>query len=285
MTKIKLELDKLTSLLVSYHILCAPTELNKEYNPDIFKNLAVTPEERGLYLTNLLAKGVTLDRTDDVRFGLFLPEFHSLEDYLTSDKIPEAIKDNLRAFEKRFDQYFGTVKQRVSPLIEKRKEEAESVIDKIYGAAEEITGIKIKRPSELEIRVVEGIAPSSRGSEIKDGKMYIIEQTRNFLDNSDDSYLITLIHEAVAHQTAEQGRQYYKELFGGYVYNIEEGFAKLFTRKVAEKVLGRDINYFASEGIETISYNTFEKNWDKLNNNFNEWYKDCLTEIKYNLEK
>ena len=161
MTKIKLELDKLTSLLVSYHILCAPTELNKEYNPDIFKNLAVTPEERGLYLTNLLSKGITLDKTDAARYGLFLPEFKDLESYLSSDKIPEKIKDNLRAFENRFDPYFETVKQKVSPLLEKRQEESESVIDKIYKTSQELTGVEIEKPSELEIRIVEGIAPSS----------------------------------------------------------------------------------------------------------------------------
>ena len=75
-------------------------------------------------------------------------------------------------------------------------------------------------------------------------------------------------------------RKYLQETFGGYVYDVEEGFAKLFSRKIAERILGSEVNYGAQEGLQSLAYDTFDRNWSSLNgNDFGTWYKSCLTEI------
>ena len=287
MVEIKIELDNLTSMLVSYHILCAPTEINKRYNQDIFNNLQVTSEERGYYLSYLLSKGIQLDKTDCIRTTLFYPEYKSLDDFFANPKkeIPEKIRKDILAFKTRFLPYLEKIREKINPLVELRIEESNKFIDKIYDLAQELSSVNIERPKELEVRIVEGIAPSSMGTNIIDGKGYIIEQTRNFL-SKENSYLLTLIHEAVAHQTANDSRKYLREKFGRHVYDIEEGFAKLFSKKIAEKILSWDAEYSTQEGIQTLAYNTFNKNWDSLKgNDFENWYQKCLTEIKDESQK
>lgn len=287
MVKIQLELDRLTSMLASYHILCAPTSINKQYNPAVFSNLIVTPEERGHYLTYLLSKGVTLDRTDSVRTSFFFPESRTLDDFFETygKEVPDEVKNNLKSFETRFDSYLEKVRANVGPLIQSRSRESQEMIGTIYNLAQEFTGVSIERPEELEVRIVEGLAPSSRGSEVRNGRGYIVEQTRNFLSTG-DSYLLTLIHEAVAHQTADDSRKYMQETFGGYVYDVEEGFAKLFSRKIAERILGREVNYGTEDGLQRLAYDTFNRNWGSLNGtNFGSWYDRCLTEIKNTCQK
>lgn len=283
MVNIKLELDRLTSMLVSYHILCAPTSMNRQYNPDVFDNLSVSPEERGHYLTFLLSKGVALNQTDSIRTSLFFPEARNLDDLfaLYGNEVPNEIWNHLRAFEIRFNQYLEKVRARVDPLIQSRTKESEDVIDRIYDLAQEFTGISIERPSELEVRIVEGLSPSSRGGDVRDGRGYIVMQTSNFLNTAGVNYLLSLIHEAVAHQTVCGSRKHVRETFGEYIYDVEEGFAKLFSRKIAERILGREVNYAAEDGLQRTAYDTFNRNWSSLNgHNFTTWYKGCLTEIK-----
>jgi hypothetical protein len=279
MVNVKLELDKLTSLLATYHILCAPTKRNMEYNPDVFSNLNVPFEIAGDYVGYLLSRGVRLDETDSVRPQLFFPDVKDLAGYLDSHgkDLPDNVKSNLREFELSFDRYFKVVKGKVEPLIEVREEESAEVIDSVYDAAVEMTGVDIERPEVLEVRVVEGLAPHSIGSVVKDKKGYVVMQTRNFMNMEGDSYLLSLIHEAVAHQAVMDLRQCHNKVFGRFVYQIEEGFAKLFTRKIAEKVLGREVDYRSQIGTERTAYEVCERNWDRLKERgFSEWYKDCV---------
>ncbi len=287
MIKVKLELDKLTSMLVSHHILCIPTDMTRNCNQDVFDNLTVTPEEKEKYLNYILSRGIPLDKTDWFRLSLFSPADKNLDDFLKDDKkeIPEELKKNIISFQQRFEQYFEKVKAKVDPLIQSRTQYSEEMIDKVYESAKELSGVYIEKPKELEVRIVEGLSPSSMGVGGINGKKYIIEQAINFLSKG-NWYLLSLIHEAVAHQTAKNSRKYLQEKFGGYVYDIEEGFAKLFTKKIAEKILNCEVIHPTRDGLENLSYDAFNKNWDSLNeNNFENWYQKCLTEIKDTSQK
>jgi hypothetical protein len=281
MVEIKIELDKVTSLLQSYHILCAPTDLNQHYNPDIFKNLKVSEEEKKEYQKFLTSKGVKPGQTDSIRHALFFPECKNLDEMLSTygKELPENVKKNLKAFETKFNSYLDKVKEKVNPLIESRHKESKNIIDNVYESAKELTGVSIEKPNELKVHIVEGLAPTSMGSDIKEGKAYIVQQTRNFM-SPENSYLLTLIHESVAHQTVDAPRKEVRALFGQHAYDVEEGYAKLLTRKIGEKLLGRKLDYGAQEGLQGLAYNIFEKNWNSMNrNNFNSWYKKCLNEI------
>lgn len=282
MVNAKLELDRLTSLLAAHHILCAPTKRNREYNPDVFRNLRVPSEIAGSYVGYLLSKGVTLDETDSVRPKLFFPDVKDLEGYLNSHgkDLPDSVKSNLSKFKWGFDRYFDIVRKDVDPLIEVREKEPKEVIDSVYDTAVEMTGVEIERPEVLEVRIVAGLAPHSIGSVVRDGKGYVAMQARNFLNMEGDSYLLSLIHEAVAHQVVMDLRQAHNKVFGRFVYDVEEGFAKLFTRKIAERVLGREVDYRSDMGTERAAYEVFERNWDRLKEkDFSEWYKDCVQDV------
>ncbi|MBW2966704.1 hypothetical protein KY342_06395 [Candidatus Woesearchaeota archaeon] len=280
MVNIKLELDYLASLLVTYHTLNAPTKENKDNNSDIFKRLQVSPEERGHYLTYLLSQGVTLDKTDSIITNLFFPDVKDLEAYLSSygKDLPNAVKNNLRAFESRFNKYFKTLKQYMEHLIKIKKKESKKIMDSIYDTADEIINSQIKRPAELEVRVVEGLAPIS--IETKDKKAYVIMQLRDFLSLTAEDYLITLIHESVAHKIVKDFKHYYKGILEGYAYQIEEGFAKLFTEKIGKKILNKSVDYSIQPGTENLAYKVFNRNWERLKEkNFADWYKYCLIDI------
>lgn len=283
MVSIQIKFDELTSMLHSYHILCAPTSLNRQYNPDVFKRLDVSPGERGRYLSYWISQGVTLDKMDSVRSQLFYPEAKSIHDIFSDmpDCWASVIRHNLSGFQQKFTEYFKNLSDKLIPLMHARQVETEKVIDTIYNIAQEYTGVEIERPKDLEIRVVEGSAPSSQGTDVRNGKGYVMEQVRHFQNTSENSYLHTLIHETVAHQTADACRHFDKDVFGKYVYAVEEGFAKLFTNKIAEKVVGRPSDYISHGGLEEVAYTTFENNWDSLNGkNFESWYKHCLAQVR-----
>jgi spore germination protein YaaH len=83
-------------------------------------------------------------------------------------------------------------------------------------------------------------------------------------------------------------------VFAGYVYEIDEGFAKLFTRKVVEKLLNKPVNYKpygnnSNKNLESISYNIFEREWTRLNpgykEGFNDWFKQVLKITKKEMYK
>lgn len=286
MVGIKFKFDRLTSVLMSYHILCAPTDRNRKFNPNIFSGFekSITQQERKNYLSYLSSKGVSLNKTDSFRKSLFSPKSLDLKDYYLSPKgenLPCQVQINLQAFESRFSSYLDGVEEKVKPLIEDRGRMFKELINKIYDLAQEFTGVVIKRPEELEVRIVEGLAPSSMGDMI-DGKEYILLQSGNLLEPTGSSCLLSIIHEAVAHQTAYSSITAYTDIFREYyIYDIDEGFAKVFSKKIAERISGGFVNYKAWGGLEELAYNTFDRNWASLNkSNFNSWYKDCLIEIK-----
>ncbi len=283
MIKTKLKFDRLASLLACYHILCVPTYMNKTYNPDVFKNLSVSRKERKVYLANLRRIGVNMRRSDKFRLDLFCLESKNLKDYFKrhGDFVSEEVQKNYLAFEPKFNRYFERVNKEIDPLIKVRRKEAQKYINKIYDTAQKFTGVAIERAEEMHLRVLLGTAPSSRGSDIENGKGYILIQKRNFL-NPSDIFLISMIHETVAHQTVTPYGKYFMEIFNRRtIYEIEEGFAKLFSVKIAENLLKHKVTYYI-DSSEKAAYNLFDKNWPSLTDkNFARWYKKCFQEIKH----
>lgn len=280
MIKVTIKPDYLTSLLVSYHILNAPTEMNKRFNSGVFENLQVSQEEREQYLSFLTTIGFDSKDTDEFRFSIFYPEVSTLDDFLSNiaKSTPQSVKDNLRAFDIRFRKYFNSVEEKIDPIIEQSKKEMEEAADSVYDIAESMTGIRLKRPKEIELRIVEGLSPSSF-ARVKSDKLCIIEQTRNFVHEGE--YMRTLIHEAVGHFPQFEFKHLYNEVFGEFIYEFEEGFAKFFTAKIAERIFNRAVDSYCSKGGEKLACSIFEKNWGSLTpGNFEGWYKNCLVEIK-----
>lgn len=269
MTIINMELDELSSLLVSYHILCAPTELNKTYNPDVFQNFAVSSEQKERHSSFLKSKNISSENTDYFRRKLVFPERHSLDELFLYQNIPEGIKTDLRTFETEFKPYMEKVKKELGPAIANKTREGNDVIDKIYDISEQLTGIKVEKPEKVNIRIVEGMAPSSGFHPVNEN-IYIVMQKRNVLDTTNHAFLTSLIHESVGHQTAQSADS-------SVQYTTEEVFVKLFTKKIAEQIVGAAVDYCTGRGIDKIKFDKFNENWSSLNStNFRSWYKNCL---------
>ena len=284
MIKVKIEFDYLSSLLSSYHILCAPTEMNKKYNQEIFKTFSVSIEEQERYLTFLQSLKVNLDDTDSVRWRLFFEGNKTLDELLNKNQkiiVSDKVQNNIKAFEKQFNPYFDTIKKSVEPFVPQKIKEIESSIENIYDTAYKFTGICIPRPWELIYRIVEGAEPQAKGSDITDGKGYVFAPPSDVVSHK----ITTLIHECVGHQTVDHLRKNMEEIFGSHIYEYEEGFVKLFSREIAKVILKQYVNYGPSGELETLSFRTFEKNLYPQKGKFNEWYISCLKEINAEYKK
>lgn len=280
MVEIEISPDRISSLIASYHILCAPSSRAMEYNPRLFNDLNVSQEEKKIYLDYFASKGVPSEDLDKIRLKLLPPRLDTLKDFFdfAGNKLPSNIANNLEKFESRFNPYFSGVMQSVEPFILVRKKQSEDLIYSIYGIAQKFSGVAIPQPDNLDIRIVEGISPSSQGSQLVDGKQYIIHQVRNLM--SEDFHMNTLVHETIGHHTVNPLRKKFASSFKDYCYSYEEGFVKLFTTKVMEGILNRPFPKVVPVGREELSYNSFSKNWDLLDGtNFESWYLKCLNEI------
>jgi hypothetical protein len=286
---VNVELDYLTSLLVSYHILCAPTEMNQKYNSDIFEELGgvITEREKEVYFSFLQEEGFSGSNSDMFRQKLFVPEYNTLDELFESnrlDMIPKKVKDRIRRFNPQFNAYWNQKLKDIEVVLEKRKKEFPRYIEKAYETSERLTGEKLDREN-IKVRVIEGTAPNSFTRTIE-GDKYIAAQRRNIVREKDDYALIALIHEAIPHMIGERYRMLHEEIFGEWTYRIEEGFAKLFSRKVAEEILGRKARAVKpSNRIERMSYDIFSEEWNRLDGNFAEWYKINLYKINERLSK
>ncbi len=280
MVKIILKLDKLTSLLVSYHILSAPSELSKKYNPEIFKNLKISPKEKRLYKKWLSTK-ISLEKSDSFKQYLFIPLAKNLNFCFSKLEIEnKGLVKSIKDFQKPFFKYLKIVGTKINSSISARNKESQRIINKVYNYAFKFSGVKIEIPKLIEVRIIEGISPMSVGTSVTNGVGYVAMQVSNLLSEG-DSYLLSLIHETVAHKIARPSRDHFGKIFGRYIYDLEEGFAKLFSRKIAEEILNREVYYPAGKGVQEISYKIFEKNWKLLNGkNFDSWFGKCLSEIK-----
>ncbi|MGV8162555.1 MAG: hypothetical protein ACP5N2_04460 [Candidatus Nanoarchaeia archaeon] len=284
---ITIEPHDLLSLVISYHILCAPTEINTKRNQHLFKNLQVSQDEKETY-TKLVLSQLPNVNTDDFK-PKFISCFNDAKDIndilkaFSDDALLPLFRKNIEEFEAKFKVYFEPIKGKIKLISPQRTQETNENIDTIYDAAMNLTGVEIERPKELYIKIVEGLRPSSLGSPAINGKGNIFTSPYNLNKNW---YWNILIHETIAHQTSICARLEHNELFGKYFYEADEGFAYAITQKVIESSsLGVNPNYTNRQDPIIQSYNIFMKNWDKLNNNkhnnnFIEWYRDCLLEFK-----
>lgn len=282
--KVKLKFDYLNSLLICYHILNRPTKNIEKNNPSVFKNLKTTILQKISYRRYLHHQKVSSDWSISLyRTKLFSPELKTINQFAEKRKLSQRITKALLKFEPKFKIYFDSLKKELTPIIKMRKRETEKYIDSIYKNAVKITGVKIEIPKIIDIRVIEGMSPSSFGVSVGNTR-YIISQKNNIMNKNINIYLLSLIHESISHEIAKQFRSYIIELFGKHIYEVEEGFAKIFALKVFNLILNCESNYYITPGLETKSANIYLKNWHKLTNkNFAKWYYNCLKEIKKSL--
>jgi|GEM_PF-3764182 len=282
MIEVSLKPDKPTSLLVCYHILCAPTERNTKHNPDVFEKLdsSLTNQEKDDYLTFLSI--VAPNNTDRFRNHLFFPKYNTLDEFLNGTEtrnIPKEIRESVKGFEKSFNSYWENVEKEINPLMEDRLKLVKKYITQIYELQEQLTGeTEIPRPDFLEIRIVEGLSPSSFGNKDHHPLHYIIQQKRNYLDEG--AFLRTIIHESNIHNIARLSANFHKQIFRRWIYEVEEGFVKTMTAKIYTQLTGNPTDYGGSKGTLEESGEIFNANWDRLNGNFKPWYEDRLFEIK-----
>ncbi len=280
MINVRLGFDKLNSLLVSYHILCLPTKMNREYNPDLFMSFFASEEKKARYMDFLPYKKKNTD-PDSIVPDLILPRCKNLGHFfsMVDLEIPSSIKKDLRHFEKVSTPYFRDLATSLKPTIMQRAPKVANNIEEVYDTAQELTGISITRPKELDVYVVEGFAPQAMGSVVEKGFGFVVVSPLCLL--KERKFMDTIVHETVAHHTVDEARKIMRRVLGKYVYDVEEGFAKLFSSKVTEKMLGTKSRPCFYGSLERVSHDVFEKNWSSLRgNNFNDWYLGCLKEVK-----
>jgi hypothetical protein len=163
-----------------------------------------------------------------------------------------------------------------------RKKRCLELVDLIYEYAKRITGVKLSLPNIVDLRIIEGMSPHSFADR-RANIQYIVLQVKHTERTYNDGFYISLTHELVSHYVLKDFQEYYITIFSNKKYEYEEGFAKLFAKKVYESILNSEIRYYPGyvRGVELSYYKIYEKNWHKLTNkNFAKWYLDCLKEIK-----
>jgi len=275
MVEVDLILDRFNSEINCYHILCSPTELSRRYNPRVYANLSVTSQERDDYCVFLFDGKL---KPDQLRVNLATPA-KDLDSFcsLVGLYVPPEISANFAEFQARFGGYFEGVKRQFEPLMQERLGKTKELIERIYQLSKVETGVSVPIPERLEMRVVEGMSPSSYGRTFNE-VFYVFEQMRNYLDEV--GFFSTLVHECVGHQTASCGRRFHQEFFGGYMYNFEEGFVKVLTRRIIESLFGKSQGGPSGPDQE-LAFKVFEESWPDLKKlGFLEWYKRGLIRIR-----
>ena len=282
MIKVKFKLDYLNSLLVSYYILCLSSKDYLDCNLKLYSNFKISKIQSIRYLDYIKSLGFVSNKEQSMyRLNLFSPELKTIKKYCKVRKIPKAIENDLLSFEKQFKPYFLKLKNKLDPIIKLKKQNLSKLILTIYNSAINLTKKQIRVFKTIDIRVLEGISPSSFAKDYNDIQ-FIIEQVRN-LSISNKFFEMTLIHELICHQIVKEYRVYYNDLFGKHIYEMEEGFAKLFAKKVFEDVFKENVNmnYYFIPSSELSYYKIYDKNWDLLKTqDFKTWYLNCLKEIK-----
>lgn len=297
MTKVTIKLDYVASLLVSYHILCCPTERDIKFNSGIFRNLTVSPDERARYLALLQDQGIMQGDYEQVKENYRQINCSSLDEVIQKycKDTPTNVVDDLRNFEPRFMQYMRSIEPSASTIAQ-----AEAfvlgIIDSIYSLSKEFTTVDVKKPSELEIRLLEGISPNDSGGNVINGKTTHRYQLRNLIGfGQTDSFLNILIHECVGHKTVRSLRSFYDDIFGNWIYHVEEGYVKVLTTKISETIQGKPTHHkpigydsgIGSNQSEVISFDVFNAMWqDPLRTqDFAAWYRKGLVEVKRQIDE
>ncbi len=303
MIKINMLWDDLASMLVSYHVLCMPQELTSRFNPDVINKFRIPGSEAGEYSRYLKSQYSIKGGNDVLQHRYYLIDeavkSGNLEEFLAEHSMPDSVKKNLRAFQGGFAGFLDDIKQSKAESFQKCRELMGTIMQSIYTTAFEITSTKIPTPNELEVRVVKGLEPSSKGSEYKycPGKQYVFMQSKH-LDES-RLFITTLIHECVGHKSASPSRKFFREVFSKdlfrketsksayvhkeYIYEIEESFVKTFIKKVFERITWKEVP--SRIDFEEKTYPEFGDRWQLLEHgHFKEWYRDCLAAIKDRLD-
>lgn len=247
MSYITIKYHKLSSLLQTYQILCNPTKLYLKYNLDIYDNLKLTKKYKIKFI-DFLKSNENLKHITNIRYAptnfksktlfenrprIFIPETDDLNDFFSNigSNIPIIIKKNILKFKEKNISYFYNSKKDIKNIIYQRKRFLESKIIEIYDISKKITKISYKKEN-INIFIIDSITPGSFVTNFDNNTKYIVTSKRNIKNK--EYLLITLIHELIGHESVNDFRKYYLEIFDQFIYNIEEGFVKALTRKISE---------------------------------------------------
>lgn len=289
MIKVNVLWDDLSSVLVSYHVLCIPNDVFKKFNQDLFAEFNIPDEEAREYADHLRSTYQIKEEDELFKHRSYLMneavKTKDLETFFSRRIIPDSVKNNMRAFQERFNVFLENFKQQKAELFLKCSDLLHDTMDRFYDAAFEITGIRIPTPEALEVHVVKGLEPSANGG----GFAAALHMKWIFIHslqiNSPRSFIRTSIHESMGHKIASQMRPLFQEIFNEeYIYEIEESFVKTLSKKIRDNVIGG--NPSSRElGPQEELYPEFHERWDKLEpGTFKEWYGDCLSAIKERLD-
>lgn len=304
--EVTMRLDYVNSLLLTYHIICAPTEMSRKYNEHLYEAFesAIPEEDKKKYLEFLRSAFCTTDMDKDkFKTYIFHPEYEDIKSYFFGKRekydyredITEEMMKSWLAFEKHFKPYWRISEEWLNGYFAPNKKIVEKYRRMIFDIAVKLLpGTRILMPPKIEVRVVEGIAPRWFVW-LGGGVRYIIVDTYTF--GNPIALLEAIIHETVAHLSVKKKiRTLQEKVLHEYVYSIEEGFAHLFTDKIIDELplegknlkiwkeaRERKTQYMERSGFKG-TYHLYDEKWQLLKKmTFPEWYEMCLQEIKKKL--
>jgi hypothetical protein len=273
-------MDYLSSLLISYHHLC--TGRDKELD-----GITITPEEGEYYIQFAKDMNIIIPNHPFNQHRLQFPQYDTLEALLANiPTIPEQLRVSIMVFQQRFKEYWERSTPELSDILSSRQKLLDKLFDKIYMNSVELLGHKNKLSDKLMIYVVGGLATEANGTEHGYHCYIRIPDL-----TTEKKFLRMVIHEYVGHEFSGVHEKFHKELFGKIIYKIDEGFAKFISNRILEKTLEMSFDYipfgtkFGVLGYDVkiaTSYGVFNGRKGELDQGkpFEQWYKECLTEIK-----
>lgn len=286
MVGVNVALDYPSSAIISYHILCAPTSLTLKHNPELYDAFddEITLDEKHEYLE--MFGDLTRQNIHNMRTRFFSPDnaHRNFMDVIEKLNYGDSAASIIR-FEDMFKDYWDKLALELNPLVPEREELYFLLADEIYDIAHDLTGIEVKKPSDVGVRVVEGLSPTSFAQKRGDTE-YVVQQSRQF--KSDTGHMSTFIHELVPHKLLGQFRNLHKNYFGDYKYEFEEGVVKSLTNVIGQRLYRDDTIDFSKpprDKNERIAFDIAERKKEQLNGNVYIWYDECLSDIASEVKK
>lgn len=285
MANAKLQMDYLSSLLISYHDICT----SQKEIPEEFR---ITDEEVRIYEQYATDKGIIKPNRPFRQSKLEFPQHKTLEELFASETdIPEKLKINLGGFQQKFTEDWQSLTSELEDTLADRQRLLDDTFAQIYRISQEMLGQDVSLSDQPTIFVLGGLDTGANGTE--NGK-YCYISVRHLVA-SEEKFLRMVIHEYVGHKFAQAHKSIHNELFSKIIYEIDEGFVKLVSNKILERTLGRTVEYIpfdtqiGTPGYDeqiSVSYNVFNRHWNEFDQGkpFVIWYSECLTKVKSKLK-
>lgn len=290
MTEIEILLDYPNSIATSYHVLHAQEPLSLRHNKTLRRFMAkeVDHDDVANYQSilrdlDLFRKG---KRSEDERILLCMSECETATEYYSKKGIPaddprlRRLEESAHRFEQAYKPLWQFMTSRVYDKLEERTDLLEDVYEDLYEVASYyFPGEELMKPTDVQVRLVIGLAPTSFVGHPDPDDYVIFEQVENYKDP--DWFLKTFVHELLPHSVAAPYRSLHKPIFGSYKYDLEEGFAKLATDMILDDLISTSNHYKSSLDHMEGSYHTYKERWGSVRRMpFKEWYEMCLKQLK-----